>query len=152
MARKPIVVLEGMRENRKALKEVEGGLENLKAAWKVIGREAAEDIRGAVPVKTGAWRAAIKDNSTTTAARVEWGRSGSKGKRSGILYAGWREFGGTVVWRSKAGASKDLKREWKPEGRYVYPTARANEDKYARLMDTYVGGLIRKSGLRYREE
>lgn len=154
----PLIRVEGGRAQRKALKQVEDGLADLKEAHKRLGREAAEDIKAALPSKSGAWKAAIKDQSTTTMAKVIWGREG-KGK--GIVYAGWQEFGGKVLWKSRGNgpahiATYGIVRNVRvmrielprvPDGRYVYPTAEANVEKYVRLHGEYVGGLLRKAGL-----
>lgn len=137
------------------MKECEQDLKDLNRAHKKLADVAAKDIREAVPSKSGKWKGAIKGSGTRTMAKVVWGRAS-------VPYAPWQEFGGTVKWRSRRGmgprgpfawgyrtrAVMFIKRPRVPSGRYVYPTAHANEQKYLEVFTDLLAETLRRNGFR----
>ena len=89
MAGKPEVVVqvEGAKQLRKKLTELEDDFGDLKAVHKRIADKAADRARAAVPVRTGKLRASVKGTAAKTTAAVKWGKKS-------VPYAPIIEFGG----------------------------------------------------------
>lgn len=116
------VDVEGLSDFRRSLREVDRELpKELRAA---LRRDVADPVAGQVqtrvPVKSGAWRKAIRGGATQSAAYIQWGRAK-------VPYAGWLEFGG----KRRGGRNSVAYRNRVSTGRYVWPTVRSNEDRAA---------------------
>ena len=78
-----------------------------------IADQVAADVRGRVPVDSGALAAAYRAEIVEGVVTVG---IPSKGEAP---YAGWIEFGGT----REGGRNSWAERDYIPEGRYLYPVA-----------------------------
>jgi hypothetical protein len=85
----------------------------IEAAGQNFGEFVADVVRAEVPVVTGTLAGSVRSEAIPAGVSVSIGED--------VPYAGWIEFGGTRG------------REWIPEGRYLYPTARAAEPEWAVL-------------------
>ena len=86
-SRKPAVTVEGGRQLRRALTEIEGGIDDLKAIHLDMAQLVANRARHLVPYGTGTLADSIRPSGTKTASRVRAGY-----KRIGN-YAGVTHFG-----------------------------------------------------------
>jgi hypothetical protein len=156
MAAQMKIEVRGMKEVRAGMKACEQDLKDLTRANKALAKVAEADIREAVPSKSGKWRGAIKGGATRTAAKVVWGRAS-------VPYAPWIEFGGTVAWKGRGGMTRaniathgivrtvaymSIKRPRVASGRYVYPTAEANAEKYLEVYTDLLDETLRRNGFR----
>lgn len=88
-----------------------------------FGQDVASATAAIVPVLTGTLAASVEAESVIDGVAVSIGGPGSGAED----YAGWIEFGGTRG------------RPWVPEGRYLYPTARAAQPEWERrLVETAI--------------
>lgn len=89
---KPTVVIEGLDENLRALRETSKDLQNqLKRSYVQAGDMIADEAQRRVPTKSGRLRKSVKSRPTLREGRVKMGTP------SRVPYAGWIEFGGTIV-------------------------------------------------------
>jgi hypothetical protein len=134
-SRKPAVTVEGGRALRRALAEIEGGLDDLKAIHLDMAQLVANRAKHLVPYKTGTLADSIRPSGTKTASRVRAGY-----KRIGN-YAGVTHFG-----RPR----KLLGRGQEPTN-FLYD---ALQDESMAVFDLYVMGIddLINHGMRYAED
>jgi hypothetical protein len=134
-SRKPAVTIDGGRQLRKALSEIEGGIDDLKDIHLDMAQLVANRAKQLVPYKTGALMDSIRPSGTKTASRVRAGY-----KRIGN-YAGVTHFG----------TPNKLFRRGKKPTNFLY-NALADESKEAFSMyQDGVNTIIRK-GMRYSKK
>lgn len=83
----PVVKVEGARELRKALKSVEGGLDDLKATHDKIAQVVVPVGRRGAPRRTGRLAGSIRGSGTKTQAVVRAG--GARLPYGGPIHWGW---------------------------------------------------------------
>lgn len=130
------VEVEGLKELRKALKQVDA---NFPKALQRANKRAAEIVaaraRSKVPVRSGRAASTMRATATQTYGAVKFG--GAKAP-----YAAWLDFGGRV------GRNNSIVRPYRRSGRYVYP---ALAEVRPRVIDTYkqaIELLIETAGLK----
>ena len=127
----------GLRDFNKALKQVDA---DLPKETRLVLNDAADLVasgaRSKVEKKTGKAARTVKAASTRTKARV-------KGGSKRIPYYPWLDFGGRV------GRNRSIKRTYKKDGRYIYPTYRRARDsgEFVDMMAEGLTSLARKAGL-----
>lgn len=97
------IVIEGLREFQRDLKALSQELsKEMRSGLKEVGQIVADEAQSRVPVRSGALKASIKPSATQTQAQVKMGTP----KR--VPYAGWMDFGGTILFpnRSAGNVSK----------------------------------------------
>jgi len=130
--RRPAVTIDGGRQLRRALQEIEHGVESLKDIHFDMAQTVANRAKQLAPVKTGRLSDSIRPSGTKTASRVRAGY-----KRIGN-YAGVTHFGTP---------SGMFRRGQQPQP-FLY---QALEDEARTVFDMYDENLqnIIKKGLRY---
>ncbi|MES2211413.1 MAG: HK97 gp10 family phage protein [Chloroflexota bacterium] len=122
------IAVEGLRDFVRSLRALDSGLPK---AVRLAANEAAnvvvDEAQHRIPKRSGKAAKSIKAKSTRTAARVSSG-----GRRA--PYAPWLDYGG------KVGRNKSVERPFIADGRYVYPSFRANRSK---VSDTFRKALAR---------
>lgn len=129
MASVEVIQISGLKEFRRALKEMDG---ESNKRLRLIGNDAAklivQDAAPKVPLgpgRKGHARYSIKVRSTQTAVRVAEG-----GNR--YPYMPWLDFGGTIRHYKRKG----IRRPFRYEGRYVWSSWHdRQEDVVKRLQD-----------------
>lgn len=91
MAVRPDIKIEGARDLRRRLREVENDMEDLKALHKEIADMVADRAKQKVPVLSGKLQGTIRGSGTKTAARVKAGNK--RQTKAGVPYAGVVHFG-----------------------------------------------------------
>lgn len=143
----------GLRDLQRDLKSVDKELgKELRKGFNEVAEIIVEETRRKVPHRSGAARRSVKVASTQTAAAIAWG-----GKKA--PYYPWLEFGGTVgkgrigagVAKKKAGGefggqAGSVKRAWRPDGRYLYPTIKSNRGEMLEALDAVIVALFKKAG------
>lgn len=131
-SRKPAVTVDGGRELRRALAEIEGGLDDLKAIHLDMAQIVANRAKHLVPYKTGTLMQSIRGSGTKTSSRVRAGY-----KRIGN-YAGVTHFG----------RPRKLLRRGQEPTNFLY---NALEEESRNVFILYEDGLndIIKRGMRY---
>lgn len=129
--------VEGLREFRSALAEVDKGLK--KEVRLVLNDAANLVVKGAkpsVPKTSGKAGGSVRAQSTQKLSRVSGGGSRAP-------YYPWLDFGGSV---GRGGATK---RAYSREGRYIYPTYRKamESGEFQERMKTGLDALGAKAGL-----
>jgi len=134
-SRKPAVTIEGGRQLRRALTEIEGGIDDLKAIHLDMAQLVANRARHLAPYGTGTLMDTIRPSGTKTASRVRAGY-----KRIGN-YAGVTHFG-----RPR----KLLRRGQEPTD-FLY---NALEEESDAVFTLYKDGLddVIKRGMRYAKQ
>lgn len=127
----------GLREFGRDLKKVDGELP--KAIRLALNESADLVVKGAkpqFPVMRGKASGSVKAASTRTMARVAMG-----GGRA--PHAPWLDFGGSV------GKNNSVKRPYKKDGRYVYPTYRKLRDsgEFEAVMGEALADVARRAGI-----
>lgn len=131
---KPIAVT-GMKELRKALKDMDGeSQKEIRVALNRVADTVAQGAARRVPVRSGKARATLRAMSSQTETRI------SAGGRKAPYY-GWLDFGGRI------GRNKSQLRPFFEGGRYIYPTIAANRDSLAKAVDKQLKDLARSKGL-----
>ena len=134
-SRKPAVTVDGGRQLRRALAEIEGGIDDLKAIHLDMAQLVANRAKHLVPYQTGTLADSIRPSGTKTASRVRAGY-----KRIGN-YAGVTHFG-----RPR----KLLQRGQEPTN-FLYD---ALEEESDAVFTLYKNGLddVIKRGMRYAKQ
>lgn len=135
MAAPVAVRVEGLRAFTRSLKDVDRELP--KAVRLANNRTVQIIVDGAqpeIPVRSGKARASMKAKSTRTAARIAAGS-----KRA--PYYGWLDFGG------KTGIDRSVDRPFYKQGRYIYPTYEARQDRVVEVMVEEYTAIAREAGL-----
>lgn len=83
----PVVQVEGARELRKALKAVEGGLDDLKDTHTRIAAVVVPPARSGAPRRTGRLAGSIRGSGTKTTATIRAG--GARLPYGGPIHWGW---------------------------------------------------------------
>lgn len=89
MAEAVTVRVEGLRETQKALKNLEGGLDDLKDANASLGTEIAQRASALAPRLTGNLAASIKSNRAAKKVSIKAG--GAKVPYAGVIEYGWKQ-------------------------------------------------------------
>lgn len=129
------VKVKGLREFQASLKAMDGESQK---RLRLVLNEAAELVvdhaRRGVPTRTGKARGSIKMASSQREARVKAG--GAKAP-----YYPWLDYGGRV------GRGRSVARAFRPEGRYLYPAARAERARVMSVLEANLLALARETGL-----
>lgn len=111
----------GLREFRRDLKKVDPQLQkNLRSELVKLGQEIAEDAKADVPVRSGRARDSIKAGMSGNNAYVQGGKNT-------VPYYAWLDFGG--VLRPTGGRRNTQVREFRKDGRFIYPAIDRNRSK-----------------------
>lgn len=131
----------GLREFRKALKEMGGDLpRQIRVALNSVAETVAGGARRRVPSRTGKARASLKVSSGQLEARI-------KGGAARVPYYGWLDFGGRVG-RGRTGPNTGAtRRPFIQSGRYMYPSYSANRDTVHKALEQVLVDLAESAGL-----
>lgn len=133
------VRIEGARELRRAFRKIDRELgKQLRDELRDrVAEPVAAKIRSRVPVRTGRWRGKITAGATQSGAHISWGRTYTAGstRDSSIPYAAPMEFGGYPQGRP-----------FRPEGRYVWPTAKERDPDIERAAIAAYEDVARSAG------
>lgn len=134
-SKKPAVTIEGGRQLRRALTEIEGGIDDLKDIHLDMAQVVADRARQLAPIQTGTLMDSIRPSGTKTASRVRAGY-----KRIGN-YAGVTHFGRPRI-RGRRGQEPT---------NFLYD---ALNDEADEVFEIYVEGLdqIINKGMRYAKK
>lgn len=111
----------GMNEFRRGLKKIDPELQkSLRAEFVKLGKEIADDARRDVPVRTGRARDSIKAGMSGNNAYIQGGKQT-------VPYYAWLDFGG--VLRPSGRRYNTQVRDFRKDGRYLYPAIEANRSK-----------------------
>ena len=134
-SRKPAVTIDGGRQLRKALSEIEGGIDDLKDIHLDMAQLVANRARHLVPYGTGTLADSIRPSGTKTASRVRAGY-----KRIGN-YAGVTHFG----------LPKKLFRRSQEPTNFLYDALQQEADDVFKLYKNGLDDVI-KRGMRYAKK
>lgn len=137
------VVFEGLKEFKKALKQVDADLpKEMKSEFKAIASLIAEKVAAKVPVgKTGKARASVKPRASLTYAAIV----GGQGKAP---YMPWLDFGGT---RARSDGTHASTRPFIKTGRYMYPTILEEREIIEAAAERAIVTVARKAGFEAHE-
>lgn len=132
----PVAVkVEGLKAFTRSLRDMDRELPKaVRLANNRIVQIIVDGVQPDIPVRSGRARASVKAKSTRTAARISAGS-----KRA--PYYGWLDFGG------KTGIDGSVKRPFYKQGRYIYPTYSANQDRVVEVMVEEYTAIARDAGL-----
>lgn len=145
MPERQVVGVVNLRDFRRTLQQMDPDAQkDLRGRLKRIAEIAARAIIAVVPVdpspkRTGVaqhWRDKISAGSSGSRAYVTWGRDT-------VPYAPWIEFGGRIVQQER---DRVLEREFIKGGRYVWPTAQAQDAELEREARRTLDEIARKHG------
>tara|TARA_R110000751_G_scaffold2292_3_gene12086 strand:- start:728 stop:1207 length:480 start_codon:yes stop_codon:yes gene_type:complete len=92
-----MVEVRGIRELRKAFRDAEEGMEDLKGLHKYLADDVADTAKTKVPVRTGRLQRSIRGSGTKTAARVRAGNNRASGATAvpygPAIHFGWSRRG-----------------------------------------------------------
>lgn len=126
----------GLADLNKALRKIDSEApKTLRVALNTVAEHVADKIRPKVPVVTGATKGTIRVASTRTSARIRAG--GPKAK-----HWPWLDFGGEGRVKGRP-----PKRDFLPEGRYVYPTLADERPNIAKWLEAALRDVVADSGL-----
>lgn len=130
------IKIKGVREFQKALKDMDGETQKqLRVVFNSVAETIASATRRKVPSgPSGKAKGSVKVASSQREAKVKAG--GNKAP-----YYPWLDFGG------KTGRNKSIKRRFLTDGRYMYPTYRANRDSIQKALEKGLVDLARNAGL-----
>lgn len=121
------IKIDGLAEFNRNLRKLNA---DLPKALRLAHNEAAQIVADwaapRVPQRSGRARKSVKAKSTRTESRVQGGSTRAP-------YYPWLDFGG------KVGINKSVRRQFYPDGRYIYPGLAANRDA---VEQTLVSALI----------
>jgi hypothetical protein len=130
------VRIDGLREFQKALRAADAGLPKM---VRLVGNEAAGIVvdyaRPKIPTKSGRAAGSVKVRSSQRSVGVAVG-----GKRA--PYYPWLDFGGQGRVHGRPG-----KREFRREGRYLYPALRVKREEFTAVMARGLTELAVSAGL-----
>lgn len=92
----PAIRIEGGRELRRAFREVNDDMSDLKDLHKRLADDVAGTAKTKVPVRSGNLKRSVRGSGTKTAARVRAGNNRKSGPTS-VPYAGRTHFGWAKV-------------------------------------------------------
>jgi hypothetical protein len=132
-----MIKVEGLKEFGRDLKKIDSDLPKMirlalnESADLVVAR-----VKPQFPHKTGRAAKTIKAASTKSAVRVAMGS-----KR--VPYPAWLDFGGSV------GRNQSVKRAYKKDGRFMYPTYRKLRDsgEFEKVMTEALADVARQAGV-----
>ena len=128
----PVVVLHGINDVARALRQVESGMQReIRQAFLPISERVARVAAAEIHSQTGETAGKVTGRATQRSASVV----------GPVEWMGWLEFGGSV------GRNHAVKREWNPDGRYIYPTARRMQPEIVDDVEIAIGRLIERAGL-----
>ena len=134
-SRKPAVTIEGGRQLRRALAEIDGGIDDLKEIHLDMAQVVADKARQIVPLQTGTLMDSIRPSGTKTASRVRAGY-----KRIGN-YAGVTHFGKPRI---------RLRGKQEPTN-FLYDALNDEADNVFRIYEDGIDQIINK-GMRYAKD
>lgn len=130
----PIKIV-GLKEFNRSLRKLDKDLpKSLRLALNEAGEIVVQWVKPKVPVDSGAAADSVKTRSTRTSARVTGGTTK-------VPYFAWLDYGGRV------GRNRSVKREFKAEGRYIYPGYYANVEKIEAKLREALLDVARNAGL-----
>jgi hypothetical protein len=134
-AREVEVRIQGLNELRRALKQVDSGLpKEMKRGFARIAERIVSKVAPKVPSRSGRARASLTARASGAIAA-----GGSKAQ-----HYPWLDFGGSV------GRHKSIKREFVPQGRYLYPTIGEESGRIKEDVDAVLVRLIEAAGFETR--
>lgn len=129
------VEVKGLKELNRHLKDAGDGMQKeLGKAGKAAAEVVAAAARARTPVRSGRARDSVRAGASSGGGVVRAG--GAK-----VPYFAWLDWGGAV------GRNKSVVREFRKEGRIIYP---ALGDKRAEVIESYERGVhevLQKAGL-----
>lgn len=137
MTVKPAIEVEGARELRRKLRDVEGSAADLKAAHKAAADIVAEQARFEVPVRSGRLKATIRPLASKTRAQVAAGR----GKQ--VPYAGPVHFG----WPTRPNRQKGWRGGPIRPQPFLYDAVDRRQGEVLRAFDRHIDRIIRGADL-----
>lgn len=130
-----IVAVHGLKEFQRDLKTVDKTLGvEVRKALNEVAEGVAKKVRAGVPHRTGRAAMSVKASSSQTAGRLSFGGTAAP-------YYPWLDFGGRV------GRGRSVSRPFIKEGRYVYPTIKANRATIAREVEEALARVLERAGL-----
>jgi hypothetical protein len=130
------IVITGLREFQRALKDVDAGLpRQIRLVLNEAGGLIVDYTRAHIEVRSGRAKGSIKLQSSQRAARVAIGGSRAP-------YTPWLDFGGEGRRRGRPPARPFIR-----EGRYVYRGLRIHHNDITDLMTKGLTELARSAGL-----
>lgn len=125
----------GLAEVESGLAELAGAMDDVASdSAKRVATEVADHARPRVPSMSGRARRSIRVETTATGAEVLGG--GSKAS-----YYGWLDYGGRV------GRGGSIRRPYRSDGRYIFPSFEALRGKAADAMADRLSDEVREAGL-----
>lgn len=129
------IKVRGLRDLQGALKRMDGeSQKKLRLVLNEVAETVAAGTRRRVPRRTGAAAASVKVASSQREARIKEGSAKAP-------YMPWLDYGG------KTGKKKSVKRPFVKDGRYLYPTYRANKSSLLPALEKAIVELAKESGL-----
>lgn len=132
---RPRLEVEGLKEFRKALKDLDDDLPKaLRMALNKSVEIIVDNAQPDVPSRSGRARSSIKARSTQTTARVSGG--GNKAP-----YYPWLDFGGAV------GRRDSVRRPFLKNGRYIYNAYFKHRDEFGEILEGSLIDVAKASGI-----
>jgi hypothetical protein len=129
------VSVEGLDQFRRALRMMDKALpRTLRVAMNEAAALLIQKAKPLVPRLTGRAADSMKVRSSQSAVRVAVGGSRAP-------YYPFLDFGGRV------GPGKSVHRPFMTEGRYLYPTLRANKTEFNEVLEDALKGAARSAGI-----
>lgn len=129
------VRIQGLAQFRRALRQLDASLpRTLRVAMNEAAALLIRKAQPLVPRVTGKAANSMKVRSSQAAVRVAVG--GNKAP-----YFPWLDFGGRV------GRNDSARRPFITEGRYLYPTLRANRSEFDEVLEEALKGAARNAGI-----
>lgn len=142
MSQSAPVRIDGMREFQMSLADLSGDMRDVvRNTVDEAAEMVATEARRRMPSRSGKARRSVKVVPDSTGARVQLGGPSAP-------YAPWLDFGGSVGRRNARGM-KSVRREFKPQGRYVFPAYMDLEPKLRDLFEAAIDDLARSSGFEF---
>lgn len=159
--------VENLRETQRTLRDVSREFpRELRLIFNKAGEVVVKTAKPTIPVRSGRLAGSLKSASTQREGRVKMGTP----KR--VPYAGWIEFGGTIIHEGPShrhghgpqgvkrrvssrrgsktvvlGARHLIRRPFVKGGRYLFPAFEKSEPRVSRVAADGVEKLLRKAGL-----
>lgn len=130
-----VIVVDGIDQLRRSLREISpAAAKGLRVGLNAIADHVIGKITPKIPSRSGAARRSLKKRSTQSAVRI------AVGGRVAPYYP-WLDFGG------KVGPRDSVVRDYRADGRYVYPTLKAERPAIERMLSETLDAIARDAGL-----
>jgi len=132
------VTFRGLKEVGTAFRQVDRELPiELKLSFRAIVTKVIGHAQSRIPHITGRAAASLKPRATQKGAAIAFGGTAAP-------YYPWLDFGGRV------GRNRSISRPFIKEGRYVYPTIRADREMIIKDVEDAVEHTAEKAGFETR--